>query len=333
LSIPQTGELKQIAANVFWLRSPMPFSLDHINLWLIEEEDSWVVIDTGMNLKASKQLWLDVVSSHLKDKPISKVICTHMHPDHLGLAGWLCDEYGATLLMSQGEYQAYTAINRTISENNYAREFDFFTRGGLTEQQLQSYDKFIKIFQIYVSPMVNDYHRLQANDLLSLGGYEWQVVIGRGHSPEHVCLWCPSLNIFISGDQLLPTISSNVSVHSDEPEADPLSYWINSYYTMLELLNANSLILPAHGKPFSGADIRIHKQLADIETNLDKLLEFCTEPRCVTDTFAVLFKSKIDAANLFMAFGEAQAHLNCLVARGKITKVNNDQPLVTYLCR
>ncbi len=330
LPIPDLNELVEVASGIYWLRCPMPFTLDHINLWLIEEADSWVVIDTGMNLSSAKDMWQQVVKPHLKGKPIQKVICTHMHPDHLGLADWLCQEHDAQLFMSQGEYRAFQAISQKITDENYKCDYQFFERGGVTEEEAKGYDKFIKMFKNYVAPITRPYRQLQANECLLLGEHHWQVFIGRGHSPEHVCLWCPTLNIFISGDQLLPTISSNISVHSELPEADPLTQWIDSNKAMLNLLNQDTRVLPAHGLPFIGAYYRIKQQLDEIELDLSKLLILCQKPSCVTDSFPVLFKSEIGAVNMFMAFGEAQAHLNCLLARGLITKLSNDEKVVKY---
>lgn len=330
IPIPDNNELLEIAEGVYWLRCSMPFKLDHINLWLIEESDSWVVIDTGVNLKSTKHMWQQVVKSHLKGKPITKVICTHMHPDHLGLVEWLCQEHDAQLYMTQGEFQAYQTILQKISSKNYELDFEFFERGGVSQQEIKNYDKFINIYKSYITPINRPYQRLKANDSLLLGDNEWQVFIGRGHSPEHICLWCPSLNIFISGDQLLPTISPNISVHSDFPEADPLTQWIDSNQAMLRLLKQDTWILPAHGKPFIGGNYRIEQQLDEIESDLAKLLSFCQYPCCVIDAFPVLFKKKINDSNLFMAFGEAQAHFNCLLVRGLINKVPDDETLVNY---
>jgi len=290
----------------------MPFALNHINLWLIEDDDGWTVIDTGLNSDKSKDYWQKVIKEQLKNKPIKYVICTHMHPDHIGLSGWLCDQFDAQLWMSQGEYEGYQSISSEIASNTDSKVYDFYLSGGATIEQAKLYDKYIGIYPTFVYPFPSKYNRLVNNEEIILGGHEWQVVIGSGHSPEHVCLWCKTLNIIISGDQILPTISSNISVYPKASHANPLNNWLISCKNYMSLLNSQTLVLPAHGKPFTGVIERLNELVTEIEDNLKALTKSCETPKRVIDGFEVLFHKEINQKTFMLAYGESSAHFNYL---------------------
>jgi len=322
---PQEFELINVTKNVFWMRMPLPFSLNHINIWLIEEIDSWTIIDSGLNLESNKDYWQQVITTKFKNKPIKQIVCTHMHPDHIGLSGWLCEKYGAELRMSKGEYDGCKAIMSTAEQSDYAFEYEFYHNNGADNDQVKLYDNYIGMYRKYVYPISSKNKTLVAGELLTLGEYEWCVVIGSGHSPEHVCLWCEELNIFISGDQILPTISSNISVHPSEPNANPLENWLNSCKYLKELLNDTVLVLPSHGKPFIEVEKRLGEQIVEIENDLQKLAVFCKKPKKVTHGFEVLFRSNITNHNFMMACGESRAHYNYLTQKNILqTYVDND---------
>ncbi len=309
---PEPNELIKIVDNIFWLRMPMPFSLNHINLWLIEDNNGWTIIDSGLNLEKSKSYWLQVIKDKLKDKPIKQVICTHMHPDHMGLSGWLCKYFNAELWMSQGEYEGYQNISSELVSDDNTTAYDFYLSNGANMDQAKLYDKYIGIYKTFAYPFPTSYKRLRDNDVIELGGYNWQVVIGSGHSPEHVCLWSKSLNIIISGDQILPTISSNISVHPAEPNANPLNNWLTSCQNYKSLLNNTTLVLPAHGMPFTKVIQRLEGLISEVESNLSKLTSFCKTPKRVVDGFDVLFHKKINHKTFMLACGESRAHFNYL---------------------
>jgi glyoxylase-like metal-dependent hydrolase (beta-lactamase superfamily II) len=165
---------------------------------------------------------------------------------------------------------------------------------------------------------------------IQIGEHQWTVVIGRGHSPEHACLYCEQLNVLISGDQILPTISSNVSVYPTEPAANPLRYWFESLQKLKSFLPEDVLILPAHGKPFRGAHVRLDQLRDEHENGLAKLRKLCAEPRRAVDVFPALFKSRITEHNLIMATGEAISHLNYLVERGEMTSEKDHDGIRWY---
>lgn len=326
---PQINRLQEIAPRIYWLRLAMPFKLDHINLWLIEEDSCWTLIDTGPDTATSKTNWLEIFSNQLKGKPIEKIICTHAHPDHIGLAGWIGEQQSAQLLMSKGEFEFYHQLFADIKHTSLAQVKQFYQSAGASDKQVKNYLKHIQGFRKMISPMPSIYQQLQNNDRIKLGNYQWQIHIGKGHSPEHICLFCDELNMFISGDQLLPTISSNISVWPTEPNADPMSDFLATCHDFNKVINNQTLILPAHGLPFHGGVNRLNTLLEDAEKDLNKLYEFCQQPRKVSDVFPILFKVEINVSNVMLAYGEALANLNYLYVQGKIM-VTSDENNINY---
>lgn len=307
-----------VADGIYWLRMPLPISLNHINLWLIEGEDSFTIVDTGWATAENIGIWKQVAADLIGDKPVEQVVVTHMHPDHAGLAGWLCNAHRSKLVMSRAEFlNCHLLLNYKPGETP-EEATDFYQAAGYTERQLQNYRTHFGLYGQLVHALPHSYQRLQDGETLRMGDENWRIVVGEGHSPEHVCLHNTERNIFISGDQLLPTISSNVSVWPTEPHANPLKEWLQSCQYLSEQIDDEVLVLPAHGKPFQGGRSRLQYQISEIEHNLESLLAFLSEPRRAVDTFEVLFKSKITGSNLMMATGESLSHLHCLRERGMV---------------
>ena len=327
---PRPGELVKVAPGVFWLQIFMPFTLNHINLWLLEDDDSWSVVDTGLSNYESRKLWELVIAKYLKGKPIKQVVSTHMHPDHIGLAGWLCNRNQGELWISRGEHDSYSELLTEIQQEAYDVAHQFYRVAGVNDEQQGHYADFIGFFDKLVGRLPSSIHYLCDGDIFNLGGQEWQVIIGRGHSAEHVCLLCERLGIFISGDQLLPTISSNVSVWPQKPEANPLEEWLTSCCRLKEILDDEVLVLPSHGRPFQGARFRLNELIAINERDLDRLVEFCERPQRVVDAFPLLFKAKVTQSNLMMACGESRAHLNCLLGRQKLIAETDDTGVLWF---
>lgn len=319
-STPETGETLEVLPGVHWVRMPLPFSLKWINLWLIDDgEKGWTIVDTGMPLPDTKAAWRQIFEDRLDGRPVWRIIVTHMHPDHVGNAGWLSRKFpGAQLWMSQLEYLTCRMLVADTGREAPQAGIDFYRAAGWTDEQIDTYRGKFGGFGRGVSQMPDAYHRLMDGDEFELGGHIWRVVVGSGHSPEHACLYSHTLNAMISGDQLLPRISSNVSVHPTEPAANPLKDWIDSCLKLRAILPADALILPAHNEPFRGAHTRLDHLVRGHETGLKRLKQRLAEsPRRVVDVFPSLFGRKITDDVLSMATGEALAHLRCLVARGE----------------
>jgi len=329
---PATGTTMEITPRVHWVRMPLPFSLKFINLWLIDDGETWTIVDTGMPLDDTKQAWRDIFEAKLGGRPVTRIIVTHMHPDHVGNAGWLSRKFpGAELWMSRLEYITCRMLVADTGREAPSAGTDFYHRAGWTGDQIEVYKSRFGGFGRGVSQMPDAYRRLEDGDTFEMGGETWQVMIGSGHSPEHACLYCAALNLFISGDQILPRISSNVSVFPTEPSANPLADWMASCARLRDALPEEVLVLPAHNEPFVGAHKRLTHLIDGHETALTRLHGRLSEaPRRIIDTFPALFGRKIGQEDLGMATGEALAHLNLLIDRGQASEEFDANGVVWY---
>jgi glyoxylase-like metal-dependent hydrolase (beta-lactamase superfamily II) len=314
---PQDGTLMEVASGVHWLRMPLPFELNHINLWLLEDDAGWVIVDTGIAADETRAIWTRLLDHELRRHPVAGVLVTHLHPDHVGLSGWLCDRYDCELWMTREEYLSARML-ASDEPPPPPVAIDFYRAAGLTDEQLEQYRQRFGRYGDLLSVLPESYHRLQDGEHLSIGGRSWEVVIGRGHSPEHACLSCAELGLMIAGDQALPTISPNVSVWPTEPQADPLADWLDSCHGLTDRVASDVLVLPAHGRPYHGLRERLDALIAEHEEGLEQIRERCQSPQRAVDLFETLFRGLIGDGNRIMAVGEAVAHLNYLQQRGEL---------------
>ena len=320
-SVPEPGELIQVAAGVFWLRMPLPLALDHINLYLLEDEDGWWIVDSGMAIGPTEELWEQIFARHLGGKPVKAVIATHWHPDHTGLAGWLCDRWRVPFYITHGEYMTGLVYTRSSPEHFTWTNEQHQIRSGRGEQGVEAARKSMGGIRRITRPMPTSYRRLEDGARLSINGQRWRVLVGRGHSPEHACLFNESLNVLISGDQVIPRITSNISVTGDEPEGNPLKAWLASLDHFLEVLPDDSLVLPAHNVPFYGLHHRLRYLLEHHEEHLIALEEAClARPSTAVELLPVLFQRELDEQHVGLAVGECVAHLNYLHHRGLLER-------------
>jgi glyoxylase-like metal-dependent hydrolase (beta-lactamase superfamily II) len=319
---PEPGQAREIAPGVYWVRMPLPFALKWINLWLIDDGAGWTVVDTGVAIEDSREHWRAIFEATLGGRPVTRVICTHMHPDHVGLAGWICRKFEAPLWISRLEYVTCRMLVADTGREAPEDGVRFYRAAGWDEDMLDSYRVRFGGFGKAVSRLPDSYRRLSDGDVITIGGRPWRVITGNGHSPEHVCLWQEELKLFISGDQVLPRISSNVSVFPTEPDGDPLSDWINSCRKLRDALPNDVLVLPAHNEPFHGLHERLDNLIEGHERAIARVLKrLQQEPRRAVDLFGALFARKIGPELMGMATGESLAHLNCLVSRRLARKV------------
>ncbi len=312
---PEPGRTLPIGDGAFWLRMPLPFALNHINLWLFRDSGGWAVIDTGLGDDASQAYWQDSFTTTLARDPVVRVIVTHMHPDHVGCAGFLAQKFDAPLWMTREEYLYCRVLVADTGRAAPAAGVAFYRSAGYSEDALERYQRMFGHFGRYVTPLPESYQRLRDGEHLTIDGSHWEVVVGRGHSPEHACLYNADRKLLVGGDQLLPSISANVSVYPTEPCANPLADWLETLSSIRERVPADVLVLPAHGRPYHGAHERIDQLLGEHRARLDALLERCTTPQRAIDTFPALYHRRITDDNLMFATGEALAHLNYLAAR------------------
>lgn len=310
------GEVREVAPGVMWLRLPLPFALDHINVWALEDGEGWTVVDTGLNGSKSIAAWEAALTGPLGGKPVTRVIVTHMHPDHVGLAGWFVRRFGCPLLMTRLEYMTCRVLAADTGRSAPEEGVAFYRAAGWTEAQLEHYRTRFGGFGRGLQALPDSFRRISDGDRIEIGGDDWRVIVGNGHSPEHACLLRESDGVMIAGDQVLPRISSNVSVWPTEPEADPLGDWLDSLDKLEREVPADTLILPAHGEPFRGVHDRLHALARGHARGLDRLSRGLAEPRRAVDVFGALFARPVGDDMIGMATGEALAHLNHLQRRG-----------------
>ncbi|AYG93829.1 MBL fold metallo-hydrolase [Brevundimonas naejangsanensis] len=322
-AVPSVGEAVSVAPGVLWLRLPLPLALNHINVYAVEDGEGWALIDTGLSTAAAKAGWEAALAGPLGGRPVTQVICTHMHPDHVGLAGWLAERFGAPMLMSRLEFVTTRILLADEALGPPAGAEAFYRAAGWTDEQIGRWRSGYGGFGRAVEAFPREYRRLAENDVLTLGGEAWRVVVGEGHSPEHVCLWRETDGVFIAGDQILPRISSNVSIWPTEPDADPLGDWLRSLEDLKARLPGDLLVLPSHGEPFYGVTTRLEALLRGHEVALKRLEKTLRTPCRAVDVFGALFARPVGDAVLGMATGEALAHLNYLERQGRVRRARD----------
>jgi len=314
---------------------PLPYTLNHINLWALQDGDGWAIVDTGVRDKETTDAWRQIFANGFGGRPVTRVFVTHMHPDHVGMAGWLTRRFSCRLWMTRGEYLTCRVLVADTGREAPAEGVSFYRRAGWSEDQLETYKTRFGSFGKSVYALPDSFRRLHDGEVLSIGGREWEVVIGNGHSPEHACLVSHESGLLISGDQVLPRISSNVSVFPTEPDADPLGDWLHSIDRLRHRIEADVLVLPAHNEPFTGLHQRLdHLERTHLES-LDQLERAIGQRSRAVDVFPALFARSINSDDpqlVSMATGESLAHLNRLLVAGR-ARVEVDEQGVAWYCR
>ncbi|MDA1074599.1 MAG: MBL fold metallo-hydrolase [Proteobacteria bacterium] len=320
---PQPGVTVEVADGVRWLSMPMGGSLSHINLYLLEDKDGWWVVDTGLGVEETEQWWQQIFAKELNGRPVIGVICTHMHPDHIGQSKMITDQFRVPLYMTQAEYYQARAFSSSAGSHHSSwAGSEFYVRAGMDETYLAELQKMWQSRSsegMSMPEMPTGYHRLKDGDVLTIGHHDWQIVVGSGHSPEHACLYCAALKVMISGDQILPIITSNVSVHPTEPNANPLMEWMESHNRFLRIPD-DTFVLPAHNLPFFGIRERLRELISHHEDRMLAIEEHCVEPDTAKALLPVLFARELDPRQMMMALGEAIAHVHLLMYRNRIER-------------
>jgi glyoxylase-like metal-dependent hydrolase (beta-lactamase superfamily II) len=326
-TVPAGGQTREVAPGVHWIRMPLPFALNHVNLWLLDDGDAAVVVDTGFGLDEVRTHWSDILA---RDKrPLSAIIATHCHPDHLGLAAWLAERDRTTIYMTQGEFLVAHAMWHQLPGYSIPDMLELFQSHGLDAPRLTALEQRGNGYKRGVPALPGSYHRIFDGDLLRIGGHEWQVIVGYGHAPEHASLYCAALDILISGDMLLPRISTNVSVFAATPHDDPLGLFLTSLQRIKHLPDS-TLVLPSHGNPFRGLGLRIAQLEAHHAERCELLLSTLDGPRNAGEMLATLFTRELDTHQILFAMGETVAHLNYLVNRGQVVRQVADDGTVKF---
>lgn len=318
---PAKGTAREIADGILWIRLSMPLGLDHVNVYALREPNGWTVIDTGLDTKLNRREWAAIIKDDLRGDPILRVVVTHHHPDHVGLAGWFMAQ-GAELLMTRTAW--LTARMLTLDEEpTPSPEAVSFWRGAGMDEALLSKRLDNRPFNFCdtVYPLPLGFTRLEEGAVHRLGGRDWVVHLGQGHAPDHATLWCQDAPLVLAGDQLLPSISPNLGVYPTEPMADPVAEWLESCARFETMAREDHLVLPGHKLPYHGLPARLAQLSDNHHGALARLREHLrAEPRTAVDCFAPLFKRQIDEATYGLAMVEAVAHLNHLYHLGEVAR-------------
>lgn len=341
-TLPGTSQALNVAPGVRWIRMALPFALDHINLWLLRDkldgQPGWTIVDCGIANQATQEAWEEIFATQLDGLPVLRVIVTHMHPDHVGNAHWLTQRWSThqrpcRLWMSATDYHAAQLASQHANNFGGEKAADFFASHGLTDPD--SVAK-IRARTNYFSAMVPDmppaFHRLMDGMAVRIGEHDWTCHVGHGHAPEHIALHCQDLGVLISGDMVLPRISTNVSVYDAEPEANSLTLFLQSLDRMRPLPE-DTLVLPSHGKPFTGLHARIDQLLEHHRDRLAEVITACQQaPSTAADLLPVLFKRQLDLHQTTFAMGEAVAHLHALWYQGTLTRTLGPDGIYRFSC-
>lgn len=317
--VPQPAEAIEAAPGVWWIRMPLPFALDHINLWLLEDGDGWTLVDTGFGVQATWELWERHFAGAMGGRPVKNVVVTHYHPDHVGCADWLVKRTAAPFWMTATEYLSAHAAHDDTAGFDRATGMALFERNGVDPSRMPERLRSGNGYRRGVPTLPLTYRRMMHGDRLAIGGRDWEVITVFGHAPEQATLYCAELNVLISADQVLPRITSNVGVWGSQPEANPLAQFLSSL-SRLGHLPADVLVLPSHERVFHGLHQRIAELHEHHERRLERLLEGCATPITAFEALPLLFKRKLDDHQMMFAMGEAIAHLHFLHAQGKVRR-------------
>ena len=319
---PEPGKgAVEVAPGVLWLRLPLPMALDHVNIYALEEGDGWALVDTGFDTRKSRALWAGLLAGPLGGRPVRRVLVTHHHPDHVGLAGWFQSEHGAELVTTRTAWLFARMLQLDAQDLPVPETLAFWRRAGMAPDILKARAEGRPFnFADCVAPMPLGFTRIREGDRIDLGGRSWDVRIGNGHAPEHATLWSRDDGLVIGGDQLLPSISPNLGVYATEPGADPVAEWLEACARLLEHARDAQLVLPGHKLPFTGLPARLRQLIDNHHGALQRLEEHLDVPRSAAECFQPLFRRTISDGEYGLALVEAVAHLNHLHAAGRAVR-------------
>ncbi len=325
----------EVAPGILWVRLALPFRLDHVNVYLIEDGSGWAVLDTGIDNAATRSAWDGLLDGPLRGRALTRTLVTHYHPDHIGLAGWLCERFDLPLLMSQTEYLVSLSIHLDPGALNSEPYLSFYRSHGLdadtTLRLLTGGHRYLRM----ISGLPRTFRRLIAGEMLRVGPRTFEVLSGGGHAPEQVMLYCRAENLLLCADQVLARISPNISVQAMDPEGDPLGIYLRSLTSLQRDIPQDVLVLPGHGLPFIGLHARIDELRRHHEARCLAIAQACREgPRTAADLVPVVFRRAIDDPHqMGFAFSEVLAHVNYMLWEHRLEPVPGSRAGVEFRAR
>ena len=319
---PAPGTATEVAPGILWLRMPLPFALDHINLWLLAEDDGWTLVDSGIGDASTRALWTTHFATTMQGRPLKRIVATHCHPDHLGNAAWLAAQFDCRVAMTLGEFLAAHALIDGRAAHSPAATLALFRAHGMSDADVTALARRGNHYASMVPEAPTSFDRIIPGDAVTAGATPWATIFGYGHSSEHAALFSAPRGVLISGDMLLPKISTNVSVWPSDPDGDPLGRFLASIAAFLPL-PSDTLVLPSHGLPFRGIALRVAQLIAHHDARLTELasaIAAASAPVTATQMIPVLFRRELDLQQRFFAIGESVAHLNHLWRRGRLQR-------------
>ena len=322
---PDIGEAVEVADGVLWFRLPLPMKLDHVNVFAFDEGDGWTLIDTGFDSKKTRAIWEGLLAGPLGGKPIKRLIVTHHHPDHIGLAGWFQREHGAELVTTRTAWLMARMLRLDEHEKPVDETLAFWRSAGMDRAIYEQRARERPFnFADVVAELPLGFTRVKEGDTITFGGRTWDVRIGNGHAPEHATFWSQDDNLVHGGDQLLATISPNLGVYATEPEADPVGEWLESCRKLIHFARDEQWVLPGHKLPYKGLPTRMRQLIQNHHSALERLEAYLDTPKTAVECFPAIFKRTIGEGEYGLALVEALAHLNHLFQTGKVTRTRRD---------
>jgi glyoxylase-like metal-dependent hydrolase (beta-lactamase superfamily II) len=326
---PATGSLVAVAPGILWTRIPLPFRLDHVNIFLIEDGDGWAVVDTGIADEPTMAVWQSLIDGPLAGRKLTRLIVTHFHPDHIGLAGWLCERLDIPLYTSLTTY--LSCINLSLRPDALADSIyqERYRRNGLSAESAEIVAKNGHRYLRMVSGLPSTFHRLLDGDVLTIGGRRFTIMASEGHAEEQLLLWCEEDGLFLAADEVLAKITPNISVSPTDPDGDPLGLYYRSLRRIKRRIPDNVLVLPGHQLPFYGLHTRCDELMQHHDARLLLIEEACKSKACtIADLVPVMFRRPLDAHQMSFAFAEVHAHVNYLVRRGELVWTGEDSNML-----
>lgn len=323
---PKNGEITEIAEGVMWLRLPLPMKLDHVNIYILDDGDGWTLIDTGIKTRKVMGMWKHLIDNILSGKPIKRVIATHHHPDHIGLHGWFVENYGAEYLSTQVAYLTARMLTLDAQEAYLDSQIDFYRRAGMRSDLFEARKSERPFnFSDIVHPIPIGFKKISEGNKIEMGGRTWDIRVDHGHAPDHATFWSCDDCLVLSGDQIIPSISSNIGVYPTEPDSNPLKEWMASCDRLKEFSNDDNLALPGHKLPFVGIPLRLKQLLENHSGALDRLRLDLKTPKTAGEVMPAIFKRNIEDGEYSLGLVEALAHCNYLWHAGEVTRtLDND---------